>query len=375
MFGAHGRQTHTSPIDLTIGSVRGIPELDAAVQGLSVETILAKIGEYPGTQGPMDCLETLAELWALERLGEVDPACFVLTHGALDGLGHAIASLPDDAIVVFPEPGFGFGLAVERMGRRPSPVLWRIDEPVSAYVDRAERVLRNSSAPAAIIASFPANPSGACASAGDLLRLRDLATMHGGFLLLDDVYRFTQTSQLIPDLDDVVVVDSASKRVGLPGLRFGYVCTTGARLSAIRASVARSSVGVGTPTASIARHVLDRYCNVPSIRSGILDELSRRRELVRSTVPQHLKAELILADQSIYGCMRLPEGADVDAFCRQLCNRGVMLTPSTALFSYTAAVEHRPFVRFCIGADDRLRLPIKLLCEELDATANGRPGT
>jgi aspartate/methionine/tyrosine aminotransferase len=366
LFGVNGGANTDGYVDIGTGALRGFPELGRLWEDLTVEEILADIGHYPGTQGPQACLIALSELWRLELRREVDPECFVLTHGALDALGHAIACVPPEAAVIFPEPGFGFGIAVERMGRCPVPVHWPPGESTADYLSKVRDNLKGLRVPSAVIASFPANPSGTCATSQELAELAATADEFGALLIIDDVYRFLHAPSVPLDLPNLIVVDSLSKRFGAPGLRFGYAMTAGAHLSNLRASIARTSVGVGLPTAAIATKALRRYCDDPSIHVGVVSELERRRASIRAAVSDRVLPQLVLTEHGLYGCLRLPPGGDPQDVCARARENGIVVTASDSLQSRARSNGHSAFVRFCIGSDPRVGPAVGVLSDEVE---------
>jgi aspartate/methionine/tyrosine aminotransferase len=365
LFGSSDSASADGRLDIATGALRDIPDLVRLWDALTIDEVLASIGRYPGTQGPALCLDALTDLWRVELDHEVDPHCFVLTHGALDALGHAVGVLPEDGVVLFPEPGFGFHFAIERMGRRALPISWIPGDSVDEYIEKVRDILKTTSAPSAVIASFPSNPSGECGTVDDLLNLNALTEDFGTLLIVDDVYRFLHDASFVFDTESVIVVDSLSKRFGAPGLRCGYAMATGQRLQTIRASVARTSVGVGLPTAEIATHALRRYCADQSIRSSVLLELERRRADVRSSVPESVQPYLLLSEHGLYGCLLLPAGCDPDLLIARSSAKGVLITSSRSLQTCESAVSP-PFVRFCVGSDGRVGHGVGVVARELE---------
>ena len=360
-FGPHGHVSDPDVIDLSIGLVKGIPELELLLDGLCIEEVLRGIGEYPGTQGPLRCLELLAELWRGERHTAVDPDQFVLTNGALDGLRHALAVLPLRAPVLYPVPGFSFGLAIDRAGMTRHPIQWEVGRPAESFVASVERLVARIDGPVGVIACFPANPSGRQATTQELERLRIAASRDGGVLILDDVYRFGR-SEALERLDDVIVVDSVSKRLGLPGLRVGYVMCQPKDLFAVRQSMACTSVGVSTAAVSIAMHALAKYVSAPAVAESVQSELDRRRSVLSTRLRPVFGDRLIMEAGSIYGCLVLDHSSNESACQRELELQGLVTTPGSSLFASDDRLGHPPFLRFCLAADDR----IERACEVLE---------
>lgn len=369
VFGRHGRTPDPSVIDLALGSLRGFPALTNLWKGLEADGagLLRGLDGYPGTQGPLGLLEALAELWESERGAPADPRHFVATHGALDAIGHALATLPAGSPVIFAVPGFDYRLAIARVGCLPVPLLWPVGRGLSEFNDSLEAQLPKVGRCAAIIVCLPSNPGGVVAATAEWERLRTLAARNGALLVVDDLYRFTG-ARTDGDVEgaDVVVVDSLSKRFGGPGLRLGYAKASGPRLAKVRASMGRTSVGVSSLVATVGERALRRYLHQPAIAAEIRSGLARRRDAVRAALMSSQRSRLHLTDAGFYGCLQTPV-LDSDALVRRLRDRGVLVTPGAGLFGALPADVDRgqPFIRFCVGSDPRIAEAFDIICEEV----------
>lgn len=353
---------HHPAIDVSLGALRGVPELDRLWDGFRLNP--GCLSAYPGTQGPRSLLEAIAELSRRERGGALDPSDVILTHGALHGLCASLATLPADTPVLFPQPAFGYPLAIAAARCAPVPVSWPAGAPVGELLDRIERQLDDLTGPTAVIACFPSNPAGASPTDREWRRLRVLAARNRTLLVVDDLYRFSEPRALDVAGEDVIVVDSLSKRLGAPGLRLGWVSTSGARFGALRAAAASTSVGVARPVAALAEHALSRYLAEPGIATAVRDALAARRAAVRAAIAAAgLHDRLLLTDGGFYGCLDVP-GIDLDALAKRLRARGVAVTPGSSLYG-PGAPAHVPFVRFCLGNDARVGEAAAVLAAEV----------
>src|SRR4051794_31736395 len=170
-FGAHGRGEGPShaTLDVSLGALRGIPELLRLWDGFELDA--GCLCDYPGTQGPRELLAGAAELSWRERRCELDPAGVILTHGALHGLAAALSMLPPGSPVLFPQPAFGYPFVIAAARCTPVPISWPPGSSISALLDAVALELEHTSAPSAVIACFPSNPSGADPSGSEWRRL------------------------------------------------------------------------------------------------------------------------------------------------------------------------------------------------------------
>ena len=328
-------------VDLRRGTLVGVPAVDRLWAGVGLTTLGRWVSGYPGTQGTTALAAAFAGLRHAERGEHVAPECFVATHGAFDAVRHALTVLPPSSPVAYAAPGFVMDIAVRRAGHQPVAVPWRLPEPVGVWLDRVEDLLVREGRRCGLVVNFPSNPAGSIAGRPDWERLLALVERHRALLVVDDVYGFLDptTRPELSGRDDVVVVDSLSKRLGAPGLRLGYVMTSPANVAAVLASAATTSVGVSPLITQLGAAALSTYL-ADGLAGEVLGELARRRAAVRTALAP-VGEVAVLQEHGFYGCLRV-SGGQVDAAQTWLADRGLLLS---------AARLHDPHLRFCLGAD------------------------
>jgi aspartate/methionine/tyrosine aminotransferase len=363
-FGVHGRGTADGVLDVALGSLRGVPVLRGLWEGFRVDDeCVDRLGAYPGTQGPVSLLAACSQLARRESGRRVAVDEIALTHGGLHGLGAAIAALPAGAPVIYPRPGFSYQAAIAWAKARPVAVDWPVQAPVAALLHEVDERLRDLPRPAGVIACFPSNPGGASPTDAEWRHLRQIVARHEAVLIADELYRFAEPRDLDLDGDDVIVVDSLSKRLGAPGLRLGWVTASGPRFAAVREAVAQTSVGVALPVAALAEHALRRYLGGSDVARRVRAALAARRDAIRAALPPGRAGDLVLSDSGFYACLMLG-AADSAELAARLLRRGIAVTPSSAM--YPPGVAHRPeFVRFCVGGDERVDEAVAAAAAEL----------
>lgn len=330
-------------MNLTIGELKGFSAL-RRLWSHSLDTLDPGrlLGSYPSTQGTWRLAESVQRLRATERDEQVDPYGIVATHGGLDALCHALAPLPASSPVFYATPGWLFQIPVIRAGHRPCPLPWRLQDPVGVWLDRVEKQVADCPGPAGLIVNFPRNPSGTLATTEDWVRLAELVARHDLLLVVDDVYGFEDPSprRLPVEHERVIVVDSVSKRLGAPGLRLGYLVCSRTELAAVRASAARTSVGVSPLVSELAAVAIEKYVN-QQVGRAVRDELDARRHRSR-TAGGLLGDRLVLADQGLYGCIRLPDGVPPGQVAAELRRQGFSLS--------IGGDPQGAYLRFCLGS-------------------------
>lgn len=328
-------------VDLGRGTLVGVAAVDRLWAGVGPSALGRWVSGYPGTQGTTGLAAAFSGLRRAERGEDVAPDCFVATHGAFDAVRHALTVLPPSSPVAYAAPGFVMDIAVRRAGHQPVAVPWLLTEPVSVWLDRVEDELVRAGGRCGLVVNFPSNPAGSIAGRRDWERLLRLVDRYAVLLVVDDVYGFLDPT-VRPDLsgrDDVVVVDSLSKRLGAPGLRLGYAMSSRANVAAVRASAATTSVGVSPLLTQLGATALSTYL-ADGLAGELVGELARRRAAVRSVLAP-VGDVAVVQDHGFYGCVRLGS-AQVGQAQAWLADRGLLLS---------AARQHDPHLRFCLGAD------------------------
>ena len=214
----------------------------------------------------------------LER-GDILP-----TNGGSEALQMVFATILDDGDeVVIPEPFYpNYHTSVTLAGAKIHPVPTFVEEGYF-YADRARVEACINERTRALFVTNPGNPTGAVLSPEQLKLMLDIAKEHDIFLICDEVYReFVYAGEpLLSGLqyegyeDNVVVIDSVSKRFSACGARVGTVIS---KNKAFMAQVMKwVQCRLASPTveqiASAALYHMD-----PSYFDAVRDEYRLRRD-------------------------------------------------------------------------------------------------
>ena len=214
----------------------------------------------------------------LER-GDILP-----TNGGSEALQMVFATILDDGDeVVIPEPFYpNYHTSVTLAGAKIHPVPTFVEEGYF-YADRARVEACINERTRALFVTNPGNPTGAVLTPEQLKLMLDIAKEHELFLICDEVYReFVYAGEpLLSGLqyegyeDNVVVIDSVSKRFSACGARVGTVIS---KNKAFMAQVMKwVQCRLASPTveqiASAALYHMD-----PSYFDAVRDEYRLRRD-------------------------------------------------------------------------------------------------
>ncbi|WP_296352922.1 pyridoxal phosphate-dependent aminotransferase [Ramlibacter sp.] len=206
-----------------------------ASEDLSLDAFLDSCKRYEDARGSLALRRAIAA-WYRERHGlVVDPDTEIMvTHGGVEAITLAIlcTTEPGEAVAVSDPTYMLYERTVRAVAREAVPLarppgdseyaeaLARLGPAEHAALDRCRTLIVNS----------PENPSGYVASPQDWSALAGLCERHGLWLIHDEVYdsmdfgRRHVPARAVPALADrSIMINSFSKKFGMPGMRIGWM--------------------------------------------------------------------------------------------------------------------------------------------------------
>jgi len=268
----------------------------------------------------------------------------IITTGGSEAVNFAFMSCldPGDEIIV-PEPAYAnytaFAIAA---GAVIKPVFSSIEEGFALpRIEKFEKVI--SERTKGILICNPNNPTGYLYTQDEMIQLRDLVLKYNLFLFSDEVYRefcYTGAPYIsafhLEGLDEnVVLIDSVSKRYSECGIRIGALVTKNkqvkhnvmkfcqARLSPPLLGQIAAEASIDTPE----DYMLEMYNEYVERRNFLIDGLNRIPG-VYSPIPMG----------AFYTVARLPVD-DADKFCAWLLSefefekQTVMMAPASGFYT------------------------------------------
>lgn len=225
------------------------------------ETTLA----YEDSKGFYPLRQALSNFFNKFSKQKTDPDQFLVTTGASEALIFAfnVCCDADDEIVVFDPSYANYMSFAATAGITLVPVRTEIGNHF-CLPDNQEINSKISHRTRAILLCNPNNPTGTCYPEKDLLRLIGIAKERGLFLIVDETYREFVFDNIKPvsvlelsDDQNLIVIDSLSKRYSLCGARIGclYSANSGVMQSAL--SLAQARLSVSTIEQHAAAHMLN----------------------------------------------------------------------------------------------------------------------
>lgn len=187
---------------------------------------------YEQSRGMPELRAAIADYYDRRHGLQVDPEREILiTHGGVEAIGLAalITTEPGDRIMLTDPTYMLYRRALHTLGRTPLP--FTRTPGGDEYCDLDERHGDQLAKARAILVNSPENPSGYVMSNTDFAALAIAAEKHGLWVIHDEVYdsmafaRPHQPARTIAGLGDrTLMINSFSKKYGMPGLRIGWLC-------------------------------------------------------------------------------------------------------------------------------------------------------
>jgi aspartate aminotransferase len=206
----------------------------------AIKNIDRKILEYSPSQGYLSYRQKLTGYYAKYNIN-LTPDDIIITSGGSEAVLFAFLSClnPGDEIIV-PEPAYANYMAFAiSAGAKIRTVTTTIEEGFSLpKVEKFEELINERTR--AILICNPNNPTGYLYTRREMNQIRDLVKKYDLFLFSDEVYRefiytgspYISACHLEGIEQNVVLIDSVSKRYSECGIRIGALITKNAEIRA-----------------------------------------------------------------------------------------------------------------------------------------------
>ena len=360
----------------------GQPDIPTPQEGLeALKHIDRRVLEYSPSEGMLSLREKLCEYYRRYHI-DVDVEDIIVTTGGSEAVLFAfMAALdPGDEIIV-PEPAYANYMAFAiSAGAKIVTIPSSIDEGFALPpMERFEKLITPRTK--GILICNPNNPTGYLYTMKEMLQLRDIVKKHDLFLFSDEVYRefcYTGAPYIsafhLPGIEEqVVLIDSVSKRYNECGIRVGALITKHSRLRAnimkfCQARLSPPLLGQIVAEASIdapQEYMLATYNEYVERRKFLIDELNK---IPGCYTPIPMGA--------FYTVVRLPV-KDADDFCRWCLEefsyegQTVFMAPASGFYTTPGMGRDEVRMAYVLNKED-LRSAIKVLRHALE-TYNSRP--
>lgn len=294
-----------SVVNLSIGEPAfGPPEgllPSIAEEDLSLAAFLASVKSYETTRGALRLRVAIAD-WYRRRDGlEIDPEREILvTHGGVEALSLALlaCTTPGDGVAVSDPSYMLYDRALRTLGRRPIRFSRPPAEQEYRSLAEADSGLRKSLAGArALVINSPENPTGYVLDSAEWPLLLDAVAGANAWLIHDEVYdsmaygrRHFPARAFDPLGERTLLVNSFSKKFGMPGLRIGWLIGRPAVIEQACKAHDYLLLGVNRQYEQIAARVLEYSALdgwLDSQRARIAERVRRAMEVLTTEAGFH----------------------------------------------------------------------------------------
>lgn len=355
----------------------GQPDLPTPQCGLdALKHIDRKVLEYSPSQGYLSYRKKLVDFYAKYDI-HVSADDIIITTGGSEAVLFAFMSClnPGDEIIV-PEPAYAnYMTFAVSAGAKIRTIATSIEEGFALpKVEKFNELINERTR--GILICNPNNPTGYLYTRREMNQIRDLVKEHDLYLFSDEVYReyiytgspYISAMHLKGIEDNVILIDSVSKRYSECGIRIGALITKNeevkkAVMKFCQARLSPPLIGQIVAEASLdapEEYYRDVYDEYVERRKCLIDGLNRIPE-VYSPIPMG----------AFYTVAQLPVD-DADKFCKWCLEEfnyegeTVMMAPAAGFYTTPGAGVDQVRIAYVLKKDD-LERALFILRKALEA--------
>ncbi len=349
----------------------GQPDIHTPQVGLdALKNIGLEVLEYSPSDGLLSLRRKFVEYYSHFDI-EVAPENIVVTTGGSEALQFAFSAClnPGDEIIMT-EPTYAnyisFAIAA---GVTVRSIRTKIENGFALpAIDEFEALINERTK--AILICNPNNPTGYLYTEEEMYRIRDIVKKYNLFLISDEVYRefrytdapYVSAMNLKGIEENVVLIDSVSKRYSECGIRIGAIITKNmeVRGSAMRYAQARLSPPL------LGQIVAEASMDAPeSYMKENFDEYISRRDLLIEGLNRIPGVYSPMPNGAFYTIARLPID-DSDKFCEWLLKEfsyegeTVMFAPASGFYTHPEHGKNEVRMAYVLKKEDLKRALVLL---------------
>ena len=370
---AQAKQRGVKVYHLNIGQ----PDLPTPQCGLdALKHIDRKVLEYSPSQGYLSYRKKLVNYYAKFNIN-VSPDEIIITSGGSEAVLFAFMSClnPGDEIIV-PEPAYANYMALAiSAGAKIRTIATTIDEGFSLpKVEKFEELINDKTR--AIMICNPNNPTGYLYTRREMNQIRDLVKKYDLYLFSDEVYReyiytgspYISAMHLTGIEDNVILIDSVSKRYSECGIRVGALITHN---SEVRKAVMKFCQARLSPPL-IGQIIAEASLDAPEeYYRNVYDEYVERRKCLIDGLNRIPGVYSPIPMGAFYTVAQLPVD-DSEKFCRWCLEEfnyegeTVMMAPASGFYTTPGAGCNQVRLAYVLKKED-LRRALVVLAKALEA--------
>ena len=355
----------------------GQPDLPTPEVGLdALRHIDRRVLEYSPSQGIRSYRERLVEYYGRYNIN-VTADDIIITSGGSEAVLFAFLSClnPGDEIII-PEPAYAnyisFAISAGAVIRT---ITSTIEEGFSLpKVEKFEELINERTR--AILICNPNNPTGYLYTRREMNQIRDLVKKYDLYLFSDEVYReyiytgspYISACHLEGIEQNVILIDSVSKRYSECGIRIGALVT---KNDEVKAAVMKLCQARLSPPL-LGQIVAEASCDAPeSYYRDVYDEYVERRKCLIDGLNRIPGVYSPIPMGAFYTVAKLPVD-DAEKFCRWCLEefsyegQTVMMAPAAGFYTTPGAGINQVRIAYVLKKED-LEKAIEVLRHALEA--------
>lgn len=341
----------------------GQPDIETP-QGMlnAIKNIDFKVWAYTASEGTLSYRKKLTEYY--NKLGyNIAPDNILVTTGGSEAIIITMMACmdPGDEVII-PEPFYanynGFACQSDVVVK---PILSYIDNgfalpPISEF----EKLITEKTK--AIFICSPNNPTGYLYSKEELEALKDLVLKHDLYLFADEAYRefcydgrtFLSPMHLSGLDENVIIMDTVSKRYSACGARLGCIITKNKEVWSTSLKFAQARLSPGMVEQIAGEAAVD---TPDSYFEAVNKEYTHRRDTLVNALNNMEGVYCPNPGGAFYVVARLPID-NADKFCQWILekfsyeNQTVMMAPATGFYSTPGAGENEVRLAYVLNNND-----------------------
>ncbi len=355
----------------------GQPDVPTPPEGLAaLKNIDRKVLEYSPSDGLPSLRKKLKEYYKRFNI-EVETDDIIVTTGGSEAVLFAFMACldPGDEIIV-PEPAYANYMAFAiSAGAKIVTVPSTIDEGFALpNVDKFEALITPRTK--GILICNPNNPTGYLYTMKEMLQIRDLVKKYDLFLFSDEVYRefcYTGAPYIsafhLPGIEEqVVLVDSVSKRYNECGIRIGALITKHPELKKNVMKFCQARLSPPLLGQIVAEASIDTS---PEYMLATYNEYVERRKFLIDQINQIPGCYTPIPMGAFYTVVKLPVD-DADKFCQwclsdfSLDGETIFMAPAAGFYTTPGMGKDEVRMAYVLEKDE-LAKAMKVLAAALEA--------
>ena len=353
----------------------GQPDIETPEIALqAVRNYNHKVIEYSHSAGMLSLRKKLVDYYKTVNIN-VEPEEILVGTGASEALLFAFQTIMDQGDeVIIPEPFYAnYNGFATNAGIKVRPIVSKIESGFALPpMEEFEKNINEKTK--AILICNPNNPTGYLYSKEELETLRDIVKKHDLYLIADEVYReFVYDGQqhhtamhLKGIEENVILIDSVSKRYSACGVRIGWMISHNKTVMSTALKFAQARLSPPTFGQIAAEAAVDTPA---AYFVAVLDEYLARRNAVVEGINKIKGAFCPNPKGAFYVVARLPID-DSDTFCRWLLedfafeNQTVMLAPASGFYATPGCGKDEVRISYVLKVEE-LKSSMRVLEEAL----------